>query len=158
MRRISRPDYKRKVHQWWLGRVGAAIRPRPRRSARMTHFCSDRVPHRSRRAFVRKPKVGKAISSPPKAGRWVSFREQSRVISCECRRATPSGTSVVMYSGHHAEHNVGLCRGEGRSYNSSSQRKTSRTAAIASLAANSFGRSPKCAIRFRSSNIWDTRL
>ena len=52
----------------------------------MTHFCSDRVTHRRRRAFVRKPKVGKAISSPPKAGCWVRFREQSRVISRECRR------------------------------------------------------------------------
>src|ERR1017187_7039507 len=51
----------------------------------MTHFCSDRVTHRTRRAFVRKPKVGKAISSPPKAGCWVRFREQGRVISRECR-------------------------------------------------------------------------
>lgn len=51
----------------------------------MTHFCSDRVTHRRRRAFVRKPKIGKAISSPPKAGCWVRFREQSRVISRECR-------------------------------------------------------------------------
>ena len=51
----------------------------------MTHLCSDRVTHRRRRAFVRKPKVEKAISSPPKAGCWVRIREQNRVISRECR-------------------------------------------------------------------------
>src|ERR1035438_4357225 len=51
----------------------------------MTHFCSDRVTHRRCRVFVPKPKAQKAISSPPKAGCWVRFREQGRVISRECR-------------------------------------------------------------------------
>ena len=40
----------------------------PRRSPRMTHLCSDRVSHKKRRALVRKPQVGKTLSSPPKAG------------------------------------------------------------------------------------------
>ena len=71
----------------------------------MTHFCSDRVTHRRRRAFVRKPKVGKAISSPPKAGCWVRFREQSRVISRECRSNlqanTPTANVVALYDAVH---------------------------------------------------------
>src|ERR1035437_4855961 len=58
----------------------------PRRSPRMTHLCSDRVTHQKRRTLIRKPQVGKALSSPPKAGRWVRFREQTRVISREFRR------------------------------------------------------------------------
>src|ERR1035437_9753465 len=58
----------------------------PRRSPRMTHLCSDRVTHQKRRTLIRKPQVGKALSPPPKAGRWVRFREQTRVISRECRR------------------------------------------------------------------------
>src|ERR1035437_6998722 len=58
----------------------------PRRSPRMAHLCSDRVTHQKRRTLIRKPQVGKALSSPPKAGRWVRFREQTRVISRECRR------------------------------------------------------------------------
>src|ERR1035437_2321880 len=61
----------------------------PRRSPRMTHLCSDRVTHQKRRALIRKPQVGKALSSPPKAGRWVRFREQTRVISRECRSQPP---------------------------------------------------------------------
>src|SRR5450756_3059873 len=40
----------------------------PRRSPRMIHLCSDRVSHKKRRALIRKPQVGKALSSPPKAG------------------------------------------------------------------------------------------
>jgi len=60
----------------------------------MTPFCSDRVAHRRRRAFVRKPKVGKAISSPPQAGCWLGLREQSRVISRECR-STEAGKQIV---------------------------------------------------------------
>src|ERR1035437_1694959 len=51
----------------------------------MTHLCSDRVTHQKRRTLIRKPQVGKPLSSPPKAGRWVRFREQTRVISRECR-------------------------------------------------------------------------
>jgi hypothetical protein len=52
-------------------RVAAADLERdgaPRRSPRMTHLCSDRVSHKKRRALIRKPQVGKALSSPPKAG------------------------------------------------------------------------------------------
>src|ERR1035437_4438162 len=79
--------------RWW--RAPAAIRkciPKattgtiPRRSPRMTHLCSDRVTQQKRRTLIRKPQVGKALSYPPKAGRWVRFREQTRVITRECRR------------------------------------------------------------------------
>jgi hypothetical protein len=80
--------FRRQRGNVWDGRTGwqqTQTAVGPRRSARMTHFCSDRVTHRRRGAFVRKLKVGKAISSPPKAGCWVRFREQSRVISRECR-------------------------------------------------------------------------
>src|ERR1017187_5602396 len=51
----------------------------------MTHFCSDRVTHGGPRPCVRKPKVGKAISSRRRRVAGVRFREQSRVISRECR-------------------------------------------------------------------------
>src|ERR1035437_7073802 len=75
-----------------LGVIHSVVRPLknlawdPRRSPRMTHLCSDRVTHQKRRALTRNPQVGKALSPPPKAGRWVRFREQTRVISRECRR------------------------------------------------------------------------
>ena len=68
------------------GKDGQYPEVKPRRSPRMTHLCSDRVTHQKRRTLIRKPQVGKALSSPPKAGRWVRFREQTRVISRECRR------------------------------------------------------------------------
>ena len=53
------------------------------------HRClvPGRVTHRRCRVFVHKPKAQKAISSPPKAGCWVRFRKQGRVISRECRSA-----------------------------------------------------------------------
>ena len=63
----------------------------------MTHLCSDRVTHQKRRALIRKPQVGKALSSPPKAGRWVRFREQPRVISRECRRLALMGTTNTWF-------------------------------------------------------------
>src|ERR1035437_1919844 len=74
------------------GTVRRFLAGRPRRSPRMTHLCSDRVTHQKRRTLIRKPQVGKALSSPPKAGRWVRFREQTRVISRECRRAVVART------------------------------------------------------------------
>ena len=55
----------------------------PRRPPRMTHLCSDRVTHKKLRAFICKTQVLKALSSAPKAGRRVSFHEQTRVISRE---------------------------------------------------------------------------
>src|ERR1035437_9606301 len=63
----------------------------------MTHLCSDRVTHQKRRTLIRKPQVGKALSSPPKAGRWVRFREQTRVISRECRRFSEPIDFVVWF-------------------------------------------------------------
>jgi hypothetical protein len=65
----------------------------------MTHLCSDRVSHKKRCALIRKPQVGKALSSPPKAGRWVRFREQTRVISRECRSQCTNQTEehLIVY-------------------------------------------------------------
>jgi hypothetical protein len=64
------------VRRFRLHAQQAPATPKPRR-----------VTHRRRRAFVRKPKVGKAISSPRQAGWRVGLRERSWVVSRECRSA-----------------------------------------------------------------------
>ena len=61
----------------------------------MTHLCSDRVTHKKLRAFICKTQVLKALSSAPKAGRRVSFHEQTRVISRECRRGIQTDEALL---------------------------------------------------------------
>ena len=70
--------------------AGTQQSPMSRRSPRMTHLRSDRVTHDKRRAFIRNLQIGRVLSSPPKAGRWVGVREQTQVISYECQSADAS--------------------------------------------------------------------
>src|ERR1035438_4266183 len=60
--------------------------PNPRRSREVTHICSVRVTHQKCGLLIRKSIARVALSSAPKACRWINSHEHTRVTSRECRR------------------------------------------------------------------------
>src|ERR1035441_6092580 len=65
--------------------------PNPRRSREVTHFCSVRVTHQKCGLLIRKSIARVALSSAPKACRWINSHEHTRYVefsnmqSCERR-------------------------------------------------------------------------
>jgi len=63
----------------------------PRRSREVTHFCSVRVTHQKCGLLIRKSIARVALSSAPKACRWINSHEHTRYVefsnmqSCERR-------------------------------------------------------------------------
>src|ERR1035441_6702199 len=67
----------------------------PRRSREVTHFCSVRVTHQKCGLLIRKSIARVALSSAPKACRWINSHEHTRYAEfTNMRRARQPNASV----------------------------------------------------------------
>ena len=75
-------------HKWVISGERRCLRaiPQPRRAAKLTHLCPAKLAHPGHIAAAAKTQQGKALSSPPTAGGWVTFGVHTRTNSRARRR------------------------------------------------------------------------